>query len=423
MAEFAPGASVDASSLLEDSFEKLKTSAEDHKSEINTKIDSLIETANTKRQQMLTEIDDEVNKVREAVENKQSLLTDLKNVKSGLDADLSDTKMRDSMLEALYDQINKIDLNLSRLRLKWNSSFIRISGKIDPICELIAYTQSQFELEDSNIPLWSATLNLGKANNEIIEAKSVAIDRETGDVYVGDACGKKILIFNKVGDFIRTLVLAAYPSAIGRMVVHGNSIYCHNNSFLPSTIIYKLDKTTGIQSATYNARSHIKGIAIWGDSVYTGAHDLSNLNILTLDLTTVKLMPITSLYMKKSIILSSILQDMVVVDGEIVLLIANCDYPLQVFDLSAALLRYVKLDKYSAVLDAFLCIDQHWNIMVSTNHDKLVRIYDKQGKAIGSVGRQGQDKDGMYYPRGIVLDTDNNLIVCSCKKQFLLQAY
>ena len=419
MAQFVPNTSTDASALLEDSLEKFLMTAKDRKSEVNTRIDSLIQTANTKRQQMLTEIDDEVIKVREAVGKKQTSLTQLKSVESGIDRDLSGNQARNSMLKALSDEVKQINLNLSHFRLKWSSSFIRINGEIDPICELIIYTHSQFELEDSNRPLWSATLNIGKANNEIIEAKSVAIDRETSNIYVGDANGRKILIFNKVGDFICTLALAAYPSSIGRMVVHGNSIYCHNNSFFTSTIVYKLEKNTGAQLATYNARSDIKGIAIWGNSVYTGTYDLSHMNVLTLDLKEDKQLLTKSPYIKKS----SSLQDMVVVDDEIVLLIFDGEYPIQVFDMSAVLLRCVKLDGYLDFLDALLCIDQHWNIMVTTKWDKLVCVYDKHGEKIASVGTQGKDKDEMYYPRGLVLDADNNLIVCSCKKQYLLQAY
>ena len=410
----------DAVSQLADEFDKFMVSAGDRKSEINSRIDSLIRTADARRQLMIIEIDEEVSRVKEKVEEKQQRLTELNKVGSGIGTDLSDNQ---SMLNALSGEVDKIDLKLPQFRLKWSSTFTRIGGEIDPLCELIIYTQSSFELEDSNTPLWSAILGLGKANNEVIEAKSVAIDRRTGDVYVGDASGRKILIFNKVGDFIRTLTLPHYPSAIGRMVIHESSIFCHNNSFFPATVVYKLNKNTGLQEATFDARSGIKGLAIWNNSVYTGAHDLSHLNVLALDLTEVKLELITSSHIKKSKVLGSSLQDMVAVDGEIVLLISSSEYPIHVFDLSALLLRCVKLDKYSALLDAFLCIDQQWNIMVTTHLDKLVRVYNKEGKEIASVGKQGQDKDGMYYPKGIVLDADNNLIVCSCKKQYLLQAY
>ena len=412
-----------AISELTELFEKFLISAETRKDEINTKIDSLIQTADARRLQMLTDIDSEVTRVREEVDKKQDTLTQLRQAETDIDINLSANESRESMLNALSVEVDKVDLKLSDFRLKWTSAFTRMSAEIDPLCQLIMYTESAFERADSDTPLWSASLNLGKGNNEIIEAKSVAIDGETGNLYVGDASGRKILILNRVGDFIRTLALPAYPSAIGRMLIHESSIFCHNNSFLPATVLYRLDKNTGALEASYDAHASIKGLAIWENSLYTGAYELTHLKVLPLDLLKEQQMLITSPHIKKSRVLHSTLQDMSAVDGEIVLLISNSEYPIQVYDLSAQLLRCLRLDKYSAPLDAFICVDKHWNIIVTSHADKLVRVYNKKGTEIASVGRYGQDRDGMYYPRCVVLDTDSNLIVCSCKKQYLLQAY
>ena len=131
---------------------------------------------------MLTDIDSEVMRVREEVDKKQYTLTQLRRAETDIDIDPSANESRESMLKALSGEVDKVDLRLSDFRLKWTFAFTRMSAEIVPLCQLIMYRQSAFEGGDSDTPLWSASLNLGKGNNEIFEVKSVAIDGETGNL-------------------------------------------------------------------------------------------------------------------------------------------------------------------------------------------------------------------------------------------------
>ncbi|KAI6647386.1 hypothetical protein LOD99_12382 [Oopsacas minuta] len=420
MAQLETNKVLEAKSLVTESLEKFLKSAENTKTEINLKTDRLIEVANARRQILLSQIDDEVVKVKERVEKNRKLLSQLEKVEKEIDCNLSGNQVRDSMLNSLTDEINKLNFNLPKFRVKWSKSFTALNEKIEPVYDLIVYEESPFELESNNVPLWTASLNCGKGEDEVVEAKSIAVDPESGDIYVGDGSSRKIQIFNRVGEPVRTVSIGRNPSSFGRMLVHEEYIFCYKNSFSP-TIIYKLNKRTGVLINSREMSFLIHGIAIWDDKVYTGGY-ATQINILTINLDVTRKVEINASYIKKGFFCSAI-QDMKAVDGEIVLLISNCDYAIQVFDLSAEMLRCIALENCSLISDAYFCIDKSWNIMVSTNVDKIVLVFNKKGKKIGSLGQEGQERDRMSYPRGIVLDRDGNYIVCSCKKKYLLQAY
>ena len=101
------------------------------------------------------------------------------------------------------------------------------------------------------------------------------------------------------------------------------------------------------------------------------------------------------------------------------------DHPIQIFDKSCTFLRAIAEDiplfTYSA--EVYICIDEHWDIIICICGEKLVNIYNKKGKFLTSVGQEGDRNSGIYDPRGIALGTDGNLIVCNNRWKNILQAY
>ena len=423
MAQAFPMRAMKAKSTLANSLERFLKSAEEKKCEVNSKINYLIEIANVQRRVLLLDIENEVRRVEEDVNRNQIFLSQLEKTEIDIDKNLSSNETRHAMETTLSKQINTINLNLPNLKLKWSNWFTRFIENFDLFCHLMIYTESPFDMDKNNTPLWTASLSLGNGDNEVTEAKSIAIDPRTQNIYVGDASGRKILIFNKVGDYVKTLKIAANPSSIGRMLVYCDSIYCYVNSIIRSTRLNRLDKFTGEQIGVIEIGSLLKGLAICDQMLYTSITDAKHILRLTTDLKHCEWFKINPPIIKRGRLWSSSVQDMTSVNGELVMLLSYTEHPIQVFDTSGGLLRSLDINNYSALGEAFLCIDAHWNIIITSSQDKLVHVYNENGREIASVGRAGQDREDMYYPRGVVLDLDGNLIVCDCKKKFLLQAY
>ena len=414
-----------AKASLADSLEHFLKSAEEKKTEIGSKIDLLIQIANTRRQVLLQEIENEIELIQEDVRKKQISLSQLEKTEADIENNLSGNQARNAMKLELCKQINRIDLHLPNLKIKWSNEFTRIIEMFDLFCQLLVYTESPFELENNTAPIWTANLSCGSGTNEIAEAKSVAIDPETQSIYVGDANAMKILIFNMCGDFERSIVIKKAPATFGRMIIHNSSIYCYVNSSIFSTKLYKLNKTTGELIAELETGHLIRGLAISlvDNTLYTCRKSSERILRFSTDLVALNPIELVSPYIRRYRFMHTEIHDMLLLDGQIIALMSYTDYPIQVFDASGYLSRCVYLEKHSVLGEQFLCIDRHWNIIVTCCGDKFISVYNREGKRIAKVGKVGQEREEVYYPRGIVLDANGSLVVCDCKKKFLLQAY
>ena len=260
------------------------------------------------------------------------------------------------------------------------------------------------------------------------EAKAFAIDPETSNIYVGDPVMPKILILNKLGEYVGTLKIK--PSSIGRMVICQDSIFCKTNSYVTSTL-YRLDKNTGKLLARFEG-GNISAITAVSDQVLVCDYELK-LNILTLtDLSMIcDQVKLVSPFLAKAkflpsiltaAITSSIVSDMECVKEELVTLVYNSKgCPIQVFDKSGTLLRAIVNEiPVSGFMEAYLCLDEHGNIILSFDTSRLVSIYSKEGKLVAVIGT---DNDEISHPKCMALDQDGNLIVCNNRKRNILQAY
>ena len=125
---------------------------------------------------------------------------------------------------------------------------------------------------------------------------------------------------------------------------------------------------------------------------------------------------------------SSRIENIENVHEELVMVISQpTDFPIQIFDKNCTFLRAIAGDIPVLIhmTDVYICIDELWNIILSTliNGKEMVNVYDKEGKFLTSICQEGDGNSGIYQPRGIALDRDGNLIVCSNRKENILQAY
>ena len=422
---------------LRSSIERLENNARHLKQEINDRVDLLIGSIHSQRKKLLNQVDIELSKAREPWKNFENKNADRMQLKEKLTKELEgDFTLLSKLTNKIDEELNKMEAELPNFRIQWNSKFIRFCEDFEKVGELKVDTHSRREdfqkveqlkvdkhsrREESKTPLWS-TLNRGKADNEVGEPRAIAIDTETSNIFVGDASAGKILIMDRMGKYLDTLTFKK-PSSISRMVICQSYIYCRTNAFWHNTL-FRLDKNTGGLLNHYTSPASIDAFAVMPDQVFFC--DVSSIVSLLPNLTKQIEFKIISPYFKNG---SSHVENMENVNRELVLVIAEpTDYPIQIFNKKGIFLRAIAGDIptlfYSTKV--CICIDKHWNIILSSlliNGRKMVNVYDKEGKFLTSIGQKGDEKYGIYHPRGIALDRDGNLIVCNNRKENILQAY
>ena len=405
--------------LLQNPIEMLESNAAILKEKINAKVDSLITSINSQRKKLLDQVDSELQRAREPLKNFENKNAARMQLKERLTKELEeDLALLSRLISEIDEELNKMDVDLPNFKIHWNPKFIRFCEDVEKVGVLKLYKHSRFEA--SKTPLWS-TLNRGKADNEVAGPKAIAIDTETSKIYVGDASAGKILIMDKTGKYLNTLTFKK-PSTISRMVICQSYIYCRSNTFYYNTL-FRLDKNTGRLLNQYNNFVPIGAFTAIPDQVFFC--DISSIVSLLPNLTKQIEFKIISPYFKNG---SSHVENMENVNKELVLVITEpTDFPIQIFNKKGIFLRAIAGDipvlSYST--DVNICIDEHWNIILSTliNGKEMVNVYNKEGKFLTSIGQEGGEKKGIYHPRGIALDRDGNLIVCNNRKENILQAY
>ena len=403
---------------LRNSIERLENNARHLKQEINDKVDLLIASINSQRKKLLDQVDSELNEAREPLKNFENKNTARMELKERLAKELEgDLALLSRLTSEIDEELNKMGMDLPNFRIQWNPNVLRLCEDDENVGELKSYKHSQFEA--SNTPLWS-TLDRGKADNEVREPKAIAIDTETSNIYVGDASAGKILIMDKTGKYLNTLTFKR-PYTIRSMVVSQNFIYCRSNSFFYTTTLYQLDKNTGELLNKYENNRYIETFIALADEVFVS--DLFLIVFLSLALSELRSLKIESPHFKNG---TSCVKNVCNVNEELVMLVSDPkEFPIQIFDKNITFLRAIAEDispfAYSA--EVYICIDKHWNIIISIDGKKLVNVYNKDGKLLTCLGQKKDEESGLYYPRGIALDTDGNLVVCNNRKKNILQAY
>ena len=229
-----------------------------------------------------------------------------------------------------------------------------------------------------------------------------------------------MLIMDRMGKYLNTLTFRK-PSSIGKMMICQNHIYCRSNNLLHSTL-YRLDKNTGELLSQFDNIAVIDAFTALPDQIFLCLYKGYSFVSLLPDLSESKGSKLISPYLKGGI---SRVRTMRNVNEELVIVISEpTDYPIQIFNKKGTFLRAIAVDipVLRQMTEVNVCIDKYWNVILSLNKKK-VNVYDKGGKFLTSIGQEGDEYSRIYYPRGIALDTDENLIVCNNRKQNILQAY
>ena len=60
------------------------------------------------------------------------------------------------------------------------------------------------------------------------------------------------------------------------------------------------------------------------------------------------------------------------------------------------------------------CISYKNMFLVADGNNGCIKVFDQRGTFLYKFGKQGNQNGRLFFPRGMLLDSSNNLFVCDC---------
>ena len=318
--------------------------------------------------------------------------------------------MRNRFANLHADLWQYIRLPFPVIEITWE---VRESGHIsEEYCELLlSYNPYAFFTN----PVWDNT-DAGTAHAQAPNTEDMAVDEQTGNIYVAGYQNQGIRVFNQAG---------YYLSSLNSDLLGNTFDVCCTSEFLYVTTashIVQIDKDTGTVLTSNELDFESGGTAVgdWGD-VYV-CHTLEP------EVTLFK----NNLSVSESIFLQTphfvygetIIQAIRLTCKEIYVLFENCSFPIQCFSLCGDLLRCV-ISEDQIENGSDFCLDSHSNILVNELSGKQIKVFNSSGKLFHSITKSGyrQRGCGKTVSRGLAVTRCDRIITALPRATHCIQVY
>ena len=325
------------------------------------------------------------------------------------------------ILAELEQKLEEVRAPLPDIRVKFLSDTERLEREIAGVGEII-------EEEVLAVPRYdqmkcvAAVGKEGKAPGELSHPHGVAIDENTGSIYVVEGIGStRVSVFSETGDFLTTFTHRdmGYPHGIA---LHRDNIYV-TSSVTHAVLHFKMEQrirhvaTFGRGEGSSDEQlNYPKGITVSTDGdVYVA--DCFNHRIKILDPSLRFKRHVTHQSMKKP-------RDVKLTRDEMYVL---CDDSLCVLvfshagEMTRSLVTRGRGMQVSSAL--FFCLDAQQNLLISDEGAHDVKIFSKDGTCLHTVGQEGHGRGMLIEPMGVALTKDLNLVIVSHNDNFRLQIF
>ena len=324
------------------------------------------------------------------------------------------------ILAELEQKLKEVRAPLHDTRVKFLSDTIRLEREIAGVGDII-------EEEASVVPRYDRTrcvVAVGKKGGtpgELSIPRGVAIDENTGYIYVTEWVGSRVSVFSETGDFLNTFSHQGMNGPWG-IALHRGNIYV---TALMSDVVFhfKMEQqirhvaTFGNGKGSSNKRlNNPRGLTVSTDGDVFVA-DCNNDRIKILDQSLRFKRHVTHQFMKNP-------RDVKLTRDEMYVL---CDRSPCVLVLSHAgeLTRSLVTRGDGIQMDnpQFFCLDVEQNLLISDYGVHDVKIFSKDGTYLHTVGQEGRERGMLYQPTGIALTKYPNLVIVSDNRNFGLQIF
>ena len=324
------------------------------------------------------------------------------------------------ILAELEQKLEEVRAPLPDTRVKFLSDTIRLERGIAGVGEII-------EEEVPVVPRYdrmrcvAAVGKNGRAPGELYIPRGVAIDENTGYIYVTEGIDSRVSVFSETGDFLNTFShqdmnlpwdIALHRDNIYMTDIYGDSVF----HFKMEQQIRHVATFGSGEGSSDEQLNYPLGLTVSTDGDVFVA-DCSNHRIKILD---------QSLQFKRHVTHQSMKypRDVKLTRDEMYVL---CDSSPCVLVLSHAgdMTRSLvtRGDGMQVYKPQFFCLDAEQNLLISDYGAHVVKIFSKEGTYLHTAGQEGHERGMLYQPRGIALTKDLNLVIVSHNDNFGLQIF
>ena len=385
------------------------------KQELRDRFEYYFGVLREKHLEMEARLDEVVRVAETRVVDRQTQLNQLRITKAEVSQNLVHNKLNETLvnvsreldekiqgLEAIVDQVPSV-------WLEWRDEWL-VGGMAElcVVCEGVSYV-------NRHNPVCSG-VNRGEGQNELSNPLGLSTDRHNGDVYVCDSGADRIQVFSREGIHQRTISPQGLsdPDQI-TVTPHQLFVSCLTS---PRSLL-KLDKLSGSILCSVETECDIFGLSADTDTLYAGVRSSNQICHHSLeDLTIIRVTTLNSPHITQD----TTLLDLKIATSLFIVLFGHCNYPIQTFSRDGNLIQVIT--SQDQLIDAsYLCVDRHFNIIVSDMGPHNLKIFFIEGHLLTTIGQEGEGPGKFYLPMGIDIDKEGRIVVVDWKRSHILQFF
>ena len=395
--------------------------------QIHETFDRLVSCLNERRNELVTKY----RKIQARPADRAKMEQELLKMKADTEQNISMDLLRDTQLEILAKlelKLEEVRAPLPDIRVKFVGDTIRLERAIAGVGEII---EEEGEITEEKVPVVPrydrmrcvvAVGKGGKAPGELLNPYGVAIDQNTGSIYVVEGLwSSRVSVFSETGDFLNTFSHQDMSSP-RRIALHRDNIYV-TDAMSNAVFHFKMEQqirhvaTFGSGEGSSDQQLNgPRGVTVSTDGDVFVA-EISNHRIKILD---------QSLRFKRHVTHQSMKNPQVVkLTRDEMYVLCNTSPCVLVLSHAGKIARsLVTRGKGMQVFHAFFfCLDAEQNLLISDYEAHDVKIFSKDGTHLHTVGQEGHERGMLYHPEGIALTKDMSLVIVSANKNCHLQIF
>ena len=384
------------------------------KEELRVRFEYYFQVLRGKHLELVAQLDEVVRVAETQVEERQVKLNQLRITKADVSHNLQHNELNETLANVsreLEEKIRGLETTVDRIPsvwLEWCDGWLEggMAG-LCRLCEGVSYV-------NRHNPVWSG-VNKGDGQMEIYITTGLSIDRDNGDIFVCDFGVRRIQVFGKEGNYLRTIKPQgmSFPISIA-ISLHHLFVSC----FLPNSI-YKLDKVSGDILCCVKTEYDMHGLSVETDTLYAGMYETNSISHYSVeDLRYVDRTPLNSTHITQG----TGLYDLKLVSSLFIVLFRNCTYPVQSFSRDGNLIHLIVSQEQLVGADYF-CLDRDMNIIISDTGAHNVKVFDREGQLVATIGHEGTGPGEIHFPQGIDINKEGLIVVVDFKDSHMLQFF
>ena len=385
------------------------------KEELRVRFEYYFQMLRGKHVELLAQLDEVVRVAERQVEERQVKLNQLRITKAEVSHNLQHSELSETlanMTQELDEKIRGLEATVEWIPsvwLVWGDGWLE-SGMAG-LCRLykgVSYV-------NRHNPVWSG-VKRGDGQMEIHTPSALSIDRDNGDIFVCDLDANRIQVFSKEGNYSRTIKPQGmtFPFSI-TVSLHHLFVSFHLFS------IYKLDKVSGDILCCVETCNSMYGLSVDTDTdtLYAGMYETNRISHFSVeDLRSVDTTPLNSPHITQE----TELVDLKLVPSLFIVLFLKCTYPVQSFSREGNLIRLI-VSQEQLVRAMYFCLDRNMNIIISDHGAHNVKVFDREGQLVATIGHEGTRPGELCRHRGIDINKEGLIVVVDYKDSHKLQFF